>query len=127
MVQNDFINTDGNYYQAINAKMNKEVFLVEDITGPYSGIEYGKAGDKVEVIGERGNMVLVENKGERFHVWPNKLSDISDIEPEPVKQVEEKKIVSAWLPKENNVAEEPATDLFGEPMQYISKKKRSKK
>jgi hypothetical protein len=57
------------------------MWLTEDHIGPYSGIVYGKKHDQVEFIKQWGEMVLVENKGKPFHVWPSELTDI-----EPTKE-----------------------------------------
>jgi hypothetical protein len=51
------------------------MFLKRDITGKASGIEYGKQGDEVLVITNRNEMWLVENKGTRFFVFPDDLSN----------------------------------------------------
>lgn len=69
-----------------------------DHIGISSGIEYGKMGDKVELLDGTRPMHLVQGKKHKFFVWPDKLSDI------PVTAVKEQ------------------TDLFGQ--QPITKKKK---
>ena len=54
--------------------MDKE--LTEDITGAASRIQYGKKGEKVKVIKQRNNMVLVQGKQHLFYVRAEKLTDI---------------------------------------------------
>jgi hypothetical protein len=50
-------------------------YLLCDITGPYSGIEYGKKGDKIIHLGTQNEFELVELNGERFHVRKENLSE----------------------------------------------------
>lgn len=47
-------------------------YLAEDYTGAASKIEYGKTGDKVELISVNGDMSLVMGK-ELFHIKTEKL------------------------------------------------------
>lgn len=58
------------------------MYLKKDITGQASGIEYGKVGDNVSVL-ENGkdwkcDMILVENKGVKFFVFADDLSETYD-------------------------------------------------
>jgi len=53
----------------------EDKYLLCDITGPYSGIEYGKKGDKVIHLGTQHEFELVELNGERFHVRKENLSE----------------------------------------------------
>lgn len=50
------------------------MYLKQDITGPYSQIEYGKKGDKVNVLNDESEMILVELNGVKFHVKMENLS-----------------------------------------------------
>jgi hypothetical protein len=52
-------------------------YLNKNITGAASRVEYGKKGDKVEVVPFEGfnEMVLVKGAGKPFWVWPEDLSD----------------------------------------------------
>ncbi|HEX7906206.1 MAG TPA: hypothetical protein VF487_20170 [Chitinophagaceae bacterium] len=51
-------------------------YLICDITGFYSRIEFGKKGDKVRFINWSNEFGLVELNGERFHVKKENLSDV---------------------------------------------------
>lgn len=64
-------------------------YLKRDVTGRASGIEYAKSGDRVLLLNTDINreMVLVENKGNRFFVFPDDLSE-NKIEDERQKIVE---------------------------------------
>lgn len=50
-------------------------YLKRDITGQASGLQYGKQGDEVLVLSDNGEMWLVENKGTRFFLFPDDLSN----------------------------------------------------
>lgn len=50
-------------------------YLTRNIIGLASGIEYGKKGDKVTVINDESDLILVEGTKERFHVRQEALSD----------------------------------------------------
>lgn len=54
--------------------MSKEFFLLEDVSGHCSGIIYGKAGDKVNIVSNHGNVSIVEKNHERFPVNTEILS-----------------------------------------------------
>jgi len=52
------------------------MYLTEDYTGAASGIEFGKKGDKVDVIDTRDDMILVQGaRGEIFWIKRSKLSE----------------------------------------------------
>jgi hypothetical protein len=58
------------------------MYLTEDIIGPSSRITYGLKGDLVNVIRPHYNMTLVENKGQKFFVRNEKLSQ-EKVDPTP--------------------------------------------
>jgi hypothetical protein len=60
-------------------------YLICDVTGPYSRIEYGKKGDKVTFIKSDSEFSLVELNGDRFHARNINLSD-TPIETEENKE-----------------------------------------
>jgi hypothetical protein len=76
-------------------------YLTCDITGAMSGIEYGKAGDEVEIISysAAGDMVFVQGIKERFHIRVEHLSDsiqsiktkVTELELKPVEKTKWKK------------------------------------
>lgn len=53
------------------------MYLISDTIGPASGVLKGKAGEKVIVISNQYAMWLVVGveTGEKFHVWPEQLSN----------------------------------------------------
>lgn len=51
------------------------MYLKKNIIGSASRTVYGHSGDKVTVLGHQIEMVLVENKGERFFVFPEDLTE----------------------------------------------------
>jgi len=64
----------------------EDKYLLCDITGPYSRIEYGKKGDKVIHLGTQNEFELVELNGERFHVRKENISETpveTEIKSEP--------------------------------------------
>jgi hypothetical protein len=69
------------------------VYLTENYTGEYSRIEYGKKGDKVNVIEVKGNMALVEGNGKRYHVKVDKLSE-KEVEGSDHQEIIEPKIAT---------------------------------
>lgn len=52
-----------------------------DYTGPASGIKYGKKGDTVTLIKQDGNMALVDNGKELFHIQLGKLTANTEASP----------------------------------------------
>lgn len=64
------------------------MYLKRDINGQASGIKYGKMGDEVLLLNTELNreMVLVENKGNRFFVFPDDLSE-NKIEDDKGKEI----------------------------------------
>lgn len=58
-----------------------EKFLSKDIIGPYSGIVYGRKGDKVKVINDSAEMVLVEQGDNRYHVRMENLVNVDQSVP----------------------------------------------
>jgi hypothetical protein len=55
--------------------------LTKDIIGPYSGIVYGRKGDKVKVINDSSEMVLVEQGSGRYHVRMENLVNVEESVP----------------------------------------------
>ncbi len=58
------------------------MYLTQDIIGAGSGIVYGRKGDKVEVIRKELDLCFVMNKGIRFFVRYEKLSE-EKVNPSP--------------------------------------------
>ena len=74
-------------------------WLTKDEIGVYSGIEYGRKGDKVAFIEETNViMSLVELNGLPFHVRTENLSS-TPLETEIIVPIEKKPVAINWLPK----------------------------
>lgn len=108
-------------------------YLKQDYIGACSGIVYGRMGDSVEIIDMSRPMYLVENKGQRFFVYPDKLStELQESEnvsremakeiPAEVIEVQAKPIT--FLPKEE--PDSGVVDLFGAPVSNPKKKSKKK-
>jgi hypothetical protein len=67
-------------------------YLTQDIIGPYSGIVYGRKGEKVKVINDSDIMVLVEQESKRYFVRMENLVNVDQS-----------------VPLENNLPEESKT------------------
>ena len=50
------------------------MYLNQDHTGAASGTEYGRKGDKVEVLKTDRDLWLVQGGGHKFFIQPDKLS-----------------------------------------------------
>jgi uncharacterized protein YgiM (DUF1202 family) len=65
------------------------MYLKDDHTGAASGAEYGRKGDKVEVLKTDRDLWLVQGSGHKFFIQPDKLSkekvEMEASKPEPVK------------------------------------------
>jgi uncharacterized protein YgiM (DUF1202 family) len=65
------------------------MYLNQDHTGAASGTEYGRKGDKVEVLKTDRDLWLVQGSGHKFFIQPDKLSkekvEMEVSKPEPVK------------------------------------------
>jgi uncharacterized protein YgiM (DUF1202 family) len=65
------------------------MYLNQDHTGAASGTEYGRKGDKVEVLKTDRDLWLVQGSGHKFFIQPDKLSkekvEMEASKPEPVK------------------------------------------
>jgi hypothetical protein len=58
-----------------------EKYLAKDIIGPYSGIVYGRQGEKVKVLNDSQVMVLVEQGGARYYVRMENLVKFDESVP----------------------------------------------
>jgi hypothetical protein len=56
-------------------------YLTQDIIGPYSGIVYGRKGEKVKVINDSQIMVLVEQESKRYFVRMENLVNVDQSVP----------------------------------------------
>jgi hypothetical protein len=56
-------------------------YLTQDIIGPYSGIVYGRKGEKVKVIDDSQIMVLVEQESKRYFVRMENLVNVDQSVP----------------------------------------------
>lgn len=61
------------------------MYLIKDYTGPASKIQYGKKGDQIEVLSERGNMYLATNGNHLFYIRKENLSE-AFVKKEPEKK-----------------------------------------
>jgi hypothetical protein len=66
--------------EAAGSSINEKQ-LTKDIIGPYSGIVYGRKGDKVNVINDSTEMVLVEQGSVRYHVRMENLVNVDQSVP----------------------------------------------
>lgn len=66
--------------EAAGSSINEKQ-LTKDIIGPYSGIVYGRKGDKVKVINDSTEMVLVEQGSDRYHVRMENLVNVDQSVP----------------------------------------------
>ncbi len=70
--------------------MDNVRYLKEDYIGPASKVKYGSKGDKVKFISQNGNMVLVENDKEKFHVREEMLSaELINKDDNPVSEIKQ--------------------------------------
>lgn len=61
--------------------MSNSHYLLENITGPCSKIEYGKYGDEVIVLDKSRDQWLVQKGEEKFFVKPEMLTDARITDP----------------------------------------------
>ena len=85
-----------------------KMYLKEDFSGFYSEIEYGKKADEVTVISESGNMALVDNGKELFHIRLEKLSDKpieseTSLLPPPAMKTINKSVKKKRINKQSNL------------------------
>jgi hypothetical protein len=88
--------------QDVESGINQK-YLTKDIIGPYSGIVYGRKGEKVKVIDDSQVMVLVGQEEKRYFV---RMENLVNVESVPLENN---------LPDENLTVKPVQTKQYSKP------------